>query len=114
MKVFKYGFDPVELKMNPDEQKFIEAAGLKIVFENILNNAFQVRYPQGIGGSVQRTYGRILTKLDVQEYDQVNLEEGEFDLLKNLFTHEGARFHPSQTRLILKYIQEIEKLQTEK
>jgi len=97
--------------MNPDEQKFIEQAGFTLVFENIINAAFQVRYPQGIGGSVQRTYGRILNKLDTQEHDQLNLEESEFDLLKDLFMHEGARFHPSQTRLILKYIERIEALQ---
>lgn len=110
MKEFNIFVNPNDLKMIPEEAKFIVDNGFNAVFENVVNHAIHTRYPQGIGGRTQRTFARILNKLDATKNDLLQLEEDEFELLKNLFTHEDAKFPATQTRLIDAYVKQFEML----
>lgn len=109
MKQFDYSFNIEELKLNESERKLVESSGINFVFESVLGQALQMRYKDGVNGLIQRTYGRILSKLDKSQ-GTLSLEQAEFDLIKDILTHESVKFHPSQTRLITKYLDVIEKL----
>jgi hypothetical protein len=110
MKEFNIFVNPTDLKMIPEEAKFIAENGFNGVFENVVNHAIHTRYPQGIGGRTQRTFARILNKLDATKDNLLQLEEDEFELLKNLFTHDEAKFPATQTRLIDAYVKQFEML----
>lgn len=86
----------------------IEKTGQKQLFENTLNQGLQSLHPQGINGVNAAAYRRLLRSLDDSSDGAMDIEEAEFDLLKSIFKKDGARFMPSQTRLIGLYAERIE------
>lgn len=108
MKRFKYTADVTKLRLNEKEQEFFAMDGQKQVFENMCNQAIKARFQNGIGGVKQRSYGRILEKMDKSTSDYILLEDTEFDLLREIFADEAARFEPQQTRIVNEYLNNIE------
>lgn len=108
MKTFRYRQDINTLKLNDTEKEFFAKDGQKSVFENILNQALSTKYPQGIPAKTGRILARIYTKLDATEVDTLELEEAEFELVRDALTGEEARFAPQQFRLLSLYAAAIE------
>lgn len=101
MFTFEFGkFDTEKLKFQPHELDFIAKKGEAAVFDNILNQALGLKFPQGIDGRTQRTLMRILEKLDKAVFDSsIKLEHDERDLIAECFA-DDIRFPAPQTRMI--------------
>lgn len=97
------------LRLSDAEKQHIESFGFGGLLESLLIQGLSFKYKDGIGGAKQRVLNRILDKLDFRK-DDIELEESEFDLLKEVFLDENVKFHPSQSRLICQYMDKVEKL----
>lgn len=100
---FKYTVNIEELKLDEDATELFLKDNQKTVFENMLHQGINSRFSTGIGGKTQRTFGRILDKLDKTETDYLELEDSEFNFLKDLFNNEATKFASQNTRLINRY-----------
>lgn len=108
MKTISYKLDIEKLKLNEQETRFLTDVGEKVFFENTLNQGLSNKYPSGMPIAKQKIYSRLLDKLDSDCTGTLEIEEAEFDLIKEVMTSEDAKFHPGQTRLISQYLQAIE------
>lgn len=108
MKTLNYKVDLIKLKLNEAEEKHISELGYKRLFENILNQLLRSKHPQGIQGVKGRIYSRILNKLDVSESELLEIEDAEFDIIKEVFLSDETTFDPEQTRLIMQYVTAVE------
>lgn len=113
MKKFKYEIDLEKLHLNDTEKEEFKKTdpNQKTLFEMIFNQGLQSKYQGqgGIGGPKQRSLGRILNKLDEASVNYITLEESEYDLLKEIFCEDSAKFDPRHTRAVVQYIEEVEK-----
>lgn len=107
MKKVRYVANLGALKVNAQEVALLEKDRQKSLFENMLNQGLKVRYGM-IGGSKARSLNRLLEQLDFTEDEYLVCETSEYELLKEAFCGEEAKFEPAQTRLIAQYIHFIE------
>lgn len=98
-----------KLKLSDAEKLHLETFGFGGLLESLLIQGLSLKYKEGLVGSKQRILNRILDKLDFRKND-IDLEESEFDLIKEVFLDESVKFHPSQARLICQYMDKLEKL----
>lgn len=92
-----------KLKLSDEEISALKQKGQKTMFENILNSGVRSVYKNGIGGKLQRTFGRVLDKLDSDGEGCLNLEEAEFEFVQEVICSENSRFDVGTTRLVLMY-----------
>lgn len=97
------------LKLNYDLPE-----GTKDLPENLtcdyLISAVNMKYREGLEGQLRRVFGRIQRKCDEaleKHYDVLELEDSEFDLIKDCF--EDAKFPPVLAKYINVLEDEIEK-----
>lgn len=108
MKKFTYTLNLDLLRLNEKEKVFIAESGEKSILENILNQGLAGKYPSGMSTDKRRIYGRLLEKMDADTSGTLEIEEAEFDLIKEAIASDEARFLPEQTRLISQYLKAID------
>jgi hypothetical protein len=96
------------VKLGAEANKLYEQKGANEVFEVVLANLVLAKNKEGLKGSDRKTYHRILTKLDAGEAE-LDLDEAEFDLIKEYFLIADIPILPSSVRLFTFYQQQIEK-----
>lgn len=108
MVKFVFQIDLSQCKISEQEIADINKLQQKMLFENILNQGMQSKYPNGITNKLSRDYAKILKKLDKAPGNFLELEDSEFDIVKDMFTNEGSRFLPAQTRLVQLYSEQVD------
>lgn len=109
MKKFSLKVDVSSMtQLNPDTKKFIEELGSKGCFEKMLEAALQSTHKDGLGGRLQKRHFEILQALDNCDGNFLELENENFEMVKNAFEGEGARFQHGLTRLVMQYRKNIE------
>lgn len=113
MKRIQLRIDYTKLNLNPMQLEEAKKTGCKTIFENLLTAGLTSRYPQGLTGLVRRTFARILERLDEACGSEdtnwlLDLESAEYDLVKDVFCNEQTTYHPSQTRPVSQFVQQIE------
>lgn len=109
MKTFEFAVDLTQLKLTDADREIFLKDNQRTVFENVLNQALQLRSPTGINAKEGRILSRICSKLDKAEDGRLELEESEYDLISDAFLNEKAQFQPAQYRLISQYHLALEK-----
>ncbi len=94
------------MKFNQADIKYLSEVGCGGMFELILNQGLSSQYPQGIPVQKGIILSRIQRKLDTEDHI-VELEEAEFDLVKEAFGN-NAKFGATQFRLVSLYTENIE------
>lgn len=107
MKKVRYVANLASLKVGAQEIALLEKDHQKSLFENMLNQGLKLRWGL-IGGSKARSLNRLLAQLDMTSDEFLVCETSEYELLKDAFCSEEAKFEPAQTRLISQYINFIE------
>lgn len=110
MKIFNYAIDVDSLKVSEVEAKEL-ALHPERALETMLNLYLSARFTSGLTAPRSRAYQRLLTKLDEAAHIQVynlDLEDAEFDLLRDAFAHDDVRVRPEHVRLIGQYCAQIE------
>lgn len=104
---FKYTIDLSKIRLNEVEKSDFENKKNfeqhKILFESILHTGISSRYQNGIGGYKQRAFGRILEKLDETLTEFIDIQDAEYDFLKEIIDDEQSRFASQNTRIIMQY-----------
>lgn len=98
-------------KMPIPEKEFIEKVGYIGVFENMFIGGLNTIYPQGLPVSKTKTLARLQRRIEAMQKGDNELvcEETEFDLIKEVFLEDKAKFAPGQSRPVLSLIENIEK-----
>lgn len=109
MKTFEFAVDLTKLKLTEADRELFQKDNQRTVFENVLNQALQMKSPNGLPTKEGRILSRICDKLDRAEEGKLELEEAEFDLIEDAFFNDKAQFQPAQYRLISQYQLAIEK-----
>lgn len=97
-------------KMSEQEVKLMTDMGVVGVFEMLLVQGLSSIYPQGL----PMTKGKILARLQARvaispvQNTQIDIEDAEFDLVKQVFAGEEAKFQASQYGVILQYVDALE------
>lgn len=107
MKYFNFNVDIGSIKLGKDELDYFNVNGQRRVFEEILNQAVNNKYPQGLGGKEQRILLRILNTLDTEPGNCIGIEDADFEFFKGCFA-DDVLFPVRQTRLIALYKKNLE------
>jgi hypothetical protein len=106
-------FEKVNLlhpKMVEQEVKLMAELGVIGVFETLLIQGLSSMYPQGLpmvkGKTLARLQARILGIPSTQT--SINVEDAEFDLVKQVFAGEDAKFQATQYGVVLQYADALE------
>jgi len=88
------------LRWKLDISHFTDAdtADPKAVFSNFLIGALRLGYKDGLGREFQRRLFKIQDKLDKASTDLLELEDAEFDMVKEAF--ERAKFQPEVVKTL--------------
>lgn len=110
MKTLDITLDIDALKTADEEKEQILSLGSVIVFEALFIQGLNRRYQAGLPLAKGKLLARIQTKLDKLNSSNsiLDLEESEFDLVKEVFTSEDSSFGPSQYRAVMQFIRAIE------
>lgn len=109
MKKIDISIDLSKLNLSPQEKDFFAQTGFKGILENLVTQGLTSKYRDGLTNSKQRILNRLLNKLDSIGQDNIlEIEGAEFDLLKEVFLSEDVKFQPTQSRLVVQYINKIE------
>lgn len=111
MKQFNISLDISLDKMSTAERKFVEEQGHAGIFESLLLQGLQSIYPNGMPISKSKLVARIQKSIESLDKTATifSAEESEFELIKDVFTGDGARFQASQSRAVLSMIENLEK-----
>jgi len=115
MKNLNISFNTEAINLSDNESTEIKKHGFAMPFEVIFNQGLGALYPQGLTLSKGKVLSRIQKKLDaLKSHDlHLELEEAEFDLVKEVFLSESVKFMPTQYRLVSIYVDSIEKAKLE-
>lgn len=97
-------------KMSEQEVKLMTDMGVIGVFEMLLVQGLTSIYPQGLPMPKGKTLARLQARiLHITPKDTcIIIEDAEFDLVKQVFTGEEAKFQASQYGVVLQYADAIE------
>jgi len=105
----KYTVDFETLNLAPAIKAEVKAIGQKGMFENYLSSALDKKGgDRGVKPFEARILSRIQNKLDAAKADYVELEEAEFDLVKEAFRREDSQWPAMQVRALMQYLSNIE------
>lgn len=110
MKTFNYNINTDALKVSQAEANELHLHPERAL-ETMLNLYLSARFTSGLTAPRSRAYQRLLTKLDEAAGNQIydlELEDAEFDLLRDAFAHDDVRVRPEHVRLIGQYCAQIE------
>lgn len=110
MKTLNLAFDFALVKAAPEEQEQIKKIGFAVPFEVLFNQAIGGKYPQGLPLLQGRILNRIQRKIDklTVEDTLLELEESEYDLVKEVMLDPNVRFSANQYRLVTAIVENIE------
>ena len=100
MKKFKWKLD---FSFLPDERRPTDEVRW---FEEAIIGALMTRYKEGVPLSIQRTIFNIMNKVEKSENEIIELEEAEFDLIKESFLN--GKFNPAGYKISVQIEKNIE------
>lgn len=110
MKYMRINVDASKLRGVSDAEKERITKDPRELFEIMLNQYLSARFQRGLSGPRNRALARVLQKLDKLEEGSITLEleDAEFDLIKDAFMHDESFIRPEHTRLIAMYVEHAE------
>lgn len=97
-------------KVSDVERKFFETTGLAGIFETLLVQGLTSMHPQGLPLSKGKTLARLQRRIEDTPKDatSMEIEDADYDLIKEVFSGEGARFAPQQYRIVSEIAANVE------
>ena len=110
MKTLSLKIIPDITKLSKEEQDFILTFGQVGVLENLLLSGINQIHKEGLPIKQAKLLGRLQRKFEAVAKDavEVQIEDAEFDFLKEVFTDEQVRFSPAQCRVVLAIIENLD------